>query len=99
VLVTLTEAKAWLRLEPEYTAEDGIIQTLADAAELYLKNATGVQYDETNPLARLLVQVLVADWYENREAIGRATDKTRFTVDSILAQLSYCAPPATGGVV
>jgi uncharacterized phage protein (predicted DNA packaging) len=91
-IVTLAEAKAWLRLEPEYVAEDALLQTLAEAAEAYINNATGTQFDGTNPLARLLVQVFVADWYENREAIGRATDKTRLTVDSIMAQLQNCYP-------
>lgn len=93
--MTLDQAKKWLRLEPDFAEEDELIQDLIDAAETYLANATGNQFDGTNPLAKLFCRVLVADWYENREMVGRVGDKIRLTVDSTLAQLSHCyEPPA-----
>ena len=95
LIVTLDQAKRWLRLEPDFVDEDELIEDLVNAAEIYLLNATGNQFDGTNPLAKLFCRVLVADWYENRDMIGRTSDKVRLTVDSILAQLSHCyEPPA-----
>lgn len=88
MIITLDETKQWLRVD--HNEEDILIQTLINAAENYLKNATGNTFDSTNELAKLFCLVLVADWYENREMIGRPSEKVRFTVDSILSQLSYC---------
>lgn len=97
MIVSLDEAKEWLRIE--HNDEDGTIQRLINAAEKYLKNATGNTFDSSNELAQLFCLVLVADWYENREMIGKVSDKIRPTVDSVLSQLSYCYQPQEGGTV
>ncbi len=87
MIVTLDEAKEWLRIDVE--EDDQLINTLALAAESYLKNATGITYDSTNELAKLFCLVLIVDWYENREMMGKASEKVRHTINSILMQLSY----------
>lgn len=87
MIVTLEETKQWLRVDG--TEEDLSIQSLITASEMYLKNATGVTFDQTNELAKLFCLVLIVDWYENREFIGKASDKVRHTINSILLQLSY----------
>jgi uncharacterized phage protein (predicted DNA packaging) len=87
MIVTLEEAKNWLRVD--FSDDDALITTLINAAEEYLKNATGVEFDENNHLAKLFCMTLIADWYENREMIGKATDQTRPIIQSILTQLSY----------
>lgn len=98
LIVTLVQAKRWLRLEPEFADEDELIQDLIDAAETYLTNATGNQFDASNKLAKLFIQVLVADWHENREMVGRVGERVRLTVESILVQLAHCyEPPAEEG--
>lgn len=91
MIVTLDEIKQFLRLEQDYTDEDILLTALRDTAEEYLKNATGQTFDNTNPLAKLFVQVLIVDWYENRSFMveGKTSDKVRFTIQSILAQLKY----------
>lgn len=94
MIVSIDEAKKWLRVD--HNDEDNMIQMLIKAAEKYLKNATGNTFDSSNELAQLFCLVLVADWYENREMIGKVSDKIRHTVDSILAQLSYCYGPQEG---
>ncbi|QSB48769.1 head-tail connector protein [Parageobacillus toebii] len=94
MIISLDEAKEWLRVD--HNDEDNMIQMLIKAAEKYLKNATGNTFDSSNELAQLFCLVLVADWYENREMIGKVSDKIRHTVDSILAQLSYCYEPQEG---
>jgi uncharacterized phage protein (predicted DNA packaging) len=87
MIVSLDEVKTWLRVD--FSDDDALLSTLISAAEEYLKNATGVTFDAANPLAKLFCMTLIADWYENREMIGKATDQTRPIIQSILTQLTY----------
>lgn len=92
MILTLEEAKTWLRVDGD--DENNLIETLIGAAETYLHNATEVEFDETNQLAKLFCLVLCADWYENRDLIGQQpSDKVRFTIQSILAQLQHAYAP------
>lgn len=91
MIITISEAEKFLRIEPG--ADDTTLQLLIGAAEKYLVNATGNQFDSTNELAKLFCLMLVTDWYENREMVGRVNDKIRQTVESMLAQLSHCYEP------
>lgn len=87
----ILEVKEFLRLEQGYTEEDIFINSLIIAAKEYIKNATGLDYDDTNELYKLGVKILVTHWYENREAISeKKTDKIAFSLNSILTQLQYC---------
>lgn len=92
MILTLEETKEFLRIEQDFTDEDNLIQMLITASESYLYNATGRQFDNTSNLAKLFCLVLVTDWYENREMIGKASDTVRLTINSILTQLQYCYP-------
>jgi len=96
MILELEEAKTWLRIDGD--DENSLVETLIGAAETYLHNATEIQFDNTNHLARLFCLVLCADWYENRDLIGQQpSDKVRFTIQSILAQLQHAyAPPKDG---
>lgn len=90
MIVTIDEAKKWLKVDFEEDDED--IQDLINAAEIYLFNATGIKFDNTNPLAKLYCRVLVTEWYENRSLMEeyRTSGKVRFILQSILLQLQYC---------
>ncbi|MEK5038913.1 head-tail connector protein [Sporosarcina sp. FSL K6-3457] len=89
MILTLEETKEWLRVDIE--DDDSMIRMLTEAAEAYLKNATGKDFDETNKQAKLFCLVLVMDWYENREMNNfRVGEKVRYTVESMIAQLTYC---------
>ena len=89
MLVNLEEAKEWLRIDG--TEDDVTLKMLISASESYLKNATGKEFDETNQQAKLFCLVLITDWYENRELIGvKSSDKVRYTIQSMLAQMTYC---------
>ena len=92
MIVSLDEVKAWLRVD--FNDDDALITMLIDAAELYLKNATGAEFNENNHLAKLFCMTLISDWYENREMIGKTSDQIRPIINSILMQLTY-----GGGVV
>jgi uncharacterized phage protein (predicted DNA packaging) len=87
MIVSLDAVKNWLRID--FSEDDALLTTLISAAEEYLKNATGITYDSENHLAKLFCMTLIADWYENREMIGKATDQTRPIIQSILTQLTY----------
>jgi len=94
-ILTVNEAKTWLRVDGE--DEDNLIGLLIGAAETYLHNATEVEFDGTNQLAKLFCLVLCADWYENRDLIGQQpSDKVRFTCQSIMAQLQHAYKPEVG---
>ncbi|AJA42862.1 phage gp6-like head-tail connector protein [Clostridium tetani] len=90
MILTLEETKEFLKVD--YSDEDNYIQDLINASELYLKNSTGKSYDNTNPLAKLFCKVLVSDWYDNRGFMeeNKVTTKVRYTIQSIIVQLSYC---------
>ncbi|MGI6449034.1 MAG: head-tail connector protein [Desulfitobacteriia bacterium] len=91
MIVTLEEAKAYLRVD--HTEEDALIESLINAAESYLVNATSKTFDSTNHLARLFCLTLITDWYENRGlTVGRVGGEIRPVIDSMLAQLNYCYP-------
>ncbi|MBS4539821.1 head-tail connector protein [Clostridium sp. D2Q-11] len=92
MILTLEEVKQFLRIESDYTEEDSTIQIMINNAEAFVKNI--VEYlDETNNLmmsqAKLLVLVLVADFYENRELSCKPSEKVRYSIQSIITQLQY----------
>ena len=61
--VSLTEAKLFLRVEHE--SEDGLIQTLIDAARARVEREVGVSLTSTSPAPlRLAVMMLVMRAYE-----------------------------------
>lgn len=87
----LAELKLYLRVEND--EDDLFIQALQQAAIEYLKNAGVDQSD--NALYVLAVQLLVAHWYENRQAviIGQVSKQLEYSLQAILTQLMY-APEA-----
>lgn len=90
-ILSLEETTLWLREDTEDVEVLNQISMLINAAELYLKGATGIDYGKDNQKAKLYCLVLVSDWYENRELTGKKTsEQVRFTLQSILAQLQYC---------
>ncbi len=64
--VTLTEAKLFLRVEHE--AEDGLVQTLIDAARARVQGEVGLTLTSTSPAPlRLAVLMLTLRAYERGE--------------------------------
>lgn len=86
MIIELEETKEWLKIDGN--DDENTIKMLIGAAESYLKNATGYEFDSTNFQAKLFCLVLVTDWYENRELIGsKPSEKVRFSIQSMLTQL------------
>lgn len=84
----LNEVKQYLRVEIDWTEEDSLLSSFILAAKSYVKNATGIEVDESNDLHKLAVCLLVVNWYENREPVGKA-DKLAFSLESILFQMQF----------
>jgi hypothetical protein len=64
--VSLTEAKLFLRVEHE--AEDGLIQTLIDAARVRVEGEVGLSLTSTSPAPlRLAILMLALRAYERGE--------------------------------
>lgn len=86
-ILDLKKTKEFLRVE--FEEEDVFIETLIEASEIYLKNATGKDFNSENNLAVLYCSILVNDWYSNRELViqGSVSNKVRFSLQSILLQL------------
>jgi uncharacterized phage protein (predicted DNA packaging) len=89
MILTLDEAKLFLRLDADYTEEDVLVQALIDAATEHLKNATGTVFDSTNSLAKLYISVVVDDFYSTRQIEQPLKTKTRIILGSIITQLQY----------
>ena len=64
-MITLEEAKVYLKVESNVTDEDGLIFALISAASEYIQNATG-KADNGSDIYNLCEKILVAHWYENR---------------------------------
>lgn len=80
----LATVKTHLRVD--FDDDDTLIALEQSAAEKYVENAVG-NYDDANPLARLLVLFLVGEMYKNRQYSISVNDKTAYTVRSIVVQL------------
>jgi uncharacterized phage protein (predicted DNA packaging) len=86
----IDDVKTYLRIDG--SEEDTFLTSLISSAKEYIKNGTGYPVNEANELHKLAVNLLVTNWYENREPIGKA-DKLAFSLDSIFMQLRYCYIP------
>lgn len=87
----LTELKQYLRID--FDDDDNLLKMLMGAARKYIYDAVGYQPDEIDERVKLLIAVLVADWYEHREYMEntsssqKISQKVRYTVHSIVLQL------------
>lgn len=88
MILNLITVKDFLKIE--YDDDDPVLDILISAAEIYLYNATGIQFDSTNNMAKLFCLILVSDWYDNRDFVGKVSEKLRYTVESMITQLKYC---------
>lgn len=92
LVLTVEEAKKYLRVDGD--EEDDLITSFVIAAEIYIKNATSKNVDVKSELAKLAARILIAHWYENREAVGKA-EQLAFSLQSILVQLQYSVGDST----
>jgi uncharacterized phage protein (predicted DNA packaging) len=62
----LKKIKNYMRIDDDLTDDDALIQSLADAAQQYIQNQTGKQYN-SDKLWNVCICLLVAHWYDNRQ--------------------------------
>jgi uncharacterized phage protein (predicted DNA packaging) len=85
----LDMVKLYLRIEPEYTDEDTLLEGFIDEAKEYCLNAVGYEPKEENQLYRRFILLYVANAYEQRSI----TDNTRsaaFNLSNLIMQLRHC---------
>lgn len=84
----LEEVKRYGRIDDD--DDDGMIKdTLIPSAKAYVTSATGITDYETDPRVRLLICVLVKDWYDNRYyTCDKNSQSAQYTIRSIVYQLS-----------
>ena len=89
MILTLEETKNFLKVD--FDDEDEEIQDCIDAAEEYLKSATGKEFTSENKRAKRYCKVLVNEWYKDRNLMQdkKTSDKVRFTLQSIINQLKF----------
>jgi len=88
-MLTLNDVKNFIRVDTE--ADDNLIYALMDASESYMEGAVDnytATYESTDARwqakADLARKLLIADWYENREAVERPVSPS---IRLLLAQL------------
>ena len=84
----LEEVKRYGRID--FDDDDKMIKnTLIPSAKAYVTSATGITDYETDPRVRLLICVLVKDWYDNRYyTCDKNSQSAQYTIRSIVYQLS-----------
>lgn len=84
----LEEVKRYGRID--FDDDDEMIKdTLIPSAKAYVTSATGITDYETDPRVRLLICVLVKDWYDNRYyTCDKNSQSAQYTIRSIVYQLS-----------
>lgn len=85
-MITLAEAKSYLRVETAMTAEDDLITGLIGAASDYIQECTG-KADDGSSLYSLCEKILVAHWYENRAVAASATTELPHSVQAMLTHI------------
>lgn len=84
----LEEVKQYGRID--FNDDDGMVKNiLIPSAQAYVTSATGITDYETDPRVRLLICVLVKDWYDNRYyTCDKNSQSAQYTIRSIVYQLS-----------
>lgn len=99
MVVTLEQAKNYLKVDEDITDDDELISSLISAASDYVERTTGKMADGS-PLCELCVKQLVAHWYENRAVYSSkpgAINVLPHTVTALLTHIAQCeAYPEAG---
>lgn len=65
-MITLDEAKAYLRIDLPDEKDLAMLQLAIDASDRWMISAVGSCYDEDDPKAKELQLMVIADLYDNR---------------------------------
>lgn len=83
MILTLQEAKQAARVL--HDDDDLLIQSYADAAQVWIERVTGAVFDPAPEDVKQIARLLVAHWYDNRHAVGEEKAETPLGVRSLIA--------------
>lgn len=99
-MLTLSMMKKQCRIDPDFTDEDDLLTQFSDAAVRYIENQTDrtmyefevdIPEEDDAPMLldaslRMAMLMLVAHWYENREAVivGSISSAIPLAVESLI---------------
>lgn len=95
-MVTLEQAKNYLKIDNDITDDDELVSSLISAAGDYVKRTTGKTNDgaDVSQLYDLCIKMLVAHWYENRAVYSSkpgAINVLPHTVTALLTHIAQCS--------
>lgn len=93
-MLTLEDAKAYLRIDSDITSEDAFLSSCVVAAEAYLTHAIDgyqekLQDEAFAARARQLSLMMVAEMFTNRDATGDTRKDWPFAIRAFMVQLQY----------
>lgn len=83
MILTLDEARRAARVL--HDDDDLLIQSYADAAQVWIERVTGAVFDPAPEDVKQIARLLVAHWYDNRHAAGEGMAETPLGVRSLIA--------------
>lgn len=86
----LAYIKNYLRMDEGVTDDDKLIQDLVDAAQEYIANQTGKQYNN-DKIWNICICQLVAHWYDNRQVTSQKTAELPHSVTALINHISLCS--------
>ncbi len=91
MIVTLEEVKMYCRIDDD--EEDFLLELLIKNAEAYIEDSIKPISHMSNKLmdkAKLISLILISDWYDNRSLNMKTSEKTRYSITSLLNQMKWC---------
>ena len=86
-MITLDEAKAYLRVDLADENDERMLKLAIGAANRWMISAIGIGYDEDDPKARQLELMVMGDLYDNRTTSEISEKKVRKLFNDISLQL------------
>lgn len=77
--MTVQDIKNYLRLDDD--GDDVLLKSLFKAAQKYVEEKTGKTCPKNDEVWNICIKILVAHWYENRQAQAVSTRSNLVTVD------------------
>ena len=85
----LNYVKNYLRIDADLTDDDALIQGLTDAAQEYIQNQTGKQYND-DKVWNVCICLLVSHWYDNRQLTSQKNNELPHSVSALINHISLC---------
>jgi uncharacterized phage protein (predicted DNA packaging) len=86
-MITLDEAKAYLRVDLADENDERMLELAIGAANRWMISAIGIGYDEDDPKARQLELMVMGDLYDNRTTSEISEKNVRKLFNDISLQL------------